>query len=266
MSRDMPKNWYVKAENRVNDNDSDEIIAKKDFYNKICSNRKPYFFMYNYSNLRTEYNKYVRESSMSSSILFGKSIEELLKSAELSEKEADFIENFYKYAPLDCSPGTINRICWAIEDEFSEKHSIYCPNFDYTMLKSGVQYDKKDFNDVKKIYFEYSKMLKDIAESTEKGECEMVSSALTLDTFKEMCQILCLDEEVLCDIVLDLCYTNNKSKQFAWDVCGETIIKNLLKKNNNRFKAPMADMDGEFIFKGEKFAMKDVFIGGNEDE
>lgn len=266
VSRDMPKNWYVKAANRVKDDDSDEIIAKKEFYNKICSNRKPYFFMYNYSNLRTEYNKYARESDMSASILFGKNTSELMKSAELSEEEANFIENFYKYAPLDCSPGTINRICWAIEDEFSEKNNISCPDFDYTMLKSGTQYDKKDFNNVKKIYLEYSKTLKDIAESTEKGECDASSAVLALDTFKEMCSSLCLDDLVLCDIVLDLCYTNSRSKQFAWDVCGDTIIKNLLQKYDNKFKVPIANVDGEFVFKGEKFTMQDVSIGGAENE
>ena len=262
----MPKTWYVKAANRVNNGDSDEIIAKKEFYNRICSNRKPYFFMYNYSSLKTEYNKYVRESDMSSSILFGKNTSELMKSDSLTQEEADYLENFYKYAPLDCSPGTINRICWAIEDEFGDKSNICCPDFDYSILKSNVAYDTKDYAEVKKIYVEYSKTLKDIAESTEKGECEQSSAILALENFKEMCASLCLDEYVLCDIVLDLCYTNNRSKQFAWDVCGDTIIKNLLNKNGWTYKVPMQDLSGDFEFKGENFTMNSVFVGGEGNE
>ena len=43
-ARDMPKTWYVKAANRIKDGDSLEVIEKKNFYNSICSNKKPYFF------------------------------------------------------------------------------------------------------------------------------------------------------------------------------------------------------------------------------
>ena len=41
--------------------------------------------------------------------------------------------------------------------------------------------------------------------------------------------------EVLSNIVIDLCYTSNKNKTFAWDVAGEQIFNNILK--NNDYKA-----------------------------
>lgn len=266
ISRDMPKTWYVKAANRINQDDSDEIIAKKEFYNRICSNKKPYFFMYNYTNLKTEYDKYVKESDITSSIFFGKTTSELAKSAELTDQEVDFLENFYKYAPLDCSPSTVNRICWAIEDIFSEKNSIYSTDFDYSILKTGASYEQKDFNNVKKIYEEYSRSLRDIAESTEKGECDSESAFLALNSFKDACNSLCLGDDVLCNIVLDMCYTNSKSKQFAWDVCGDKIVANLLKKNNGIIQIPVECDDGTFVFKGDRFSMKEVVLGGDNDE
>ena len=33
------------------------------------------------------------------------------------------------------------------------------------------------------------------------------------------CVEICPNEDELCNIVLDICYTTNNSKQFAWDVC-----------------------------------------------
>ena len=48
-------------------------------------------------------------------------------------------------------------------------------------------------------------------------------------TFENECAKLCQDKDALCDIVLDICYKSNNSKQFAWDLCGEVFIKNLLK-------------------------------------
>lgn len=266
VSRDMPKTWYVKAANHINPDDSDEIIAKKEFYNRICSNKKPYFFMYNYTNLKTEYDKYVKESDVASSILFGKTTSELVKSEELTDNESNFIENFYKYAPLDCSPSTVNRICWAIEEIFSDRNNISSANFDYTMLKTQAVYEQKDFNGVKKIYDEYSKTLKSIAENTEKGECDSDSAFLALNVFKETCDALCLEDDVLCNIVLDMCYTNNKSKQFAWDVCGDIIVRNLLKNNNGSIQIPVASIDGTFVFKGDMFAMQEIVVGGAECE
>ena len=262
----MPKTWYVKSANRINSDDSDENIAKKEFYNRICSHKKPYFFMYNYTNLKTEYDKYVKEADTAASILFGKNTSELMNSEELTEKEADFIENFYKYAPLDCSPSTINRICWAIEDTFGDKNNMHFTNFDYSILKTDVKYEQKDFYAVKKIYSDYTKALRDIAECSEKGDSDTDSAFLALESFKEACDALCLDEKALCNIVLDLCYTTNKSKQFAWDICGETIVNNLISKSDNVIQFPERRDDGDFEFKGDRFSMKKLFIGGADHE
>ena len=115
-------------------------------------------------------------------------------------------------------------------------------------------------------YVTYPCTLRDIAESSEKGDCESDSAFLALESFKESCDALCLDEKVLCNIVLDLCYTTNKSKQFAWDMCGETIVSNLVAKHNNSMQFPVLCVDGDFEFKGERFSMKEVCIGGAENE
>ena len=53
------------------------------------------------------------------------------------------------------------------------------------------------------------------------------------------CFKICNNEEQLCNIVLDLCYQKNTSKQFAWDVCGDLIIQRLLQKNNYIINYPV---------------------------
>ena len=157
----MPKTWYVKAANRINPDDSAEIIAKKEFYNRICSNKKPYFFMYNYSNLKTEYDNYMNSKDTDAYLKFGKSLEELKNAPILTENEQDFMEIFYKFVPLDTSPSTINRICWAIEDEFDGNKPLKFVDFDHSVLKYGVEYSKKDYNSVFKIYKEFNNIMKD---------------------------------------------------------------------------------------------------------
>lgn len=262
IARDMPKTWYVKSFNRIKEDDSDEIIAKKEFYNRICSNKKPYFFMYNYTNLKTEYKNYESEADFVTTVKFGKHINELLNSEDLTQEEAEYVKFFYKYAPLDCSPGTINRICWQLEKIFDNQDEIKDNFFDYSILKSGIQYSKQNYNQVKYIYEEYKKTTKRIAQELNEGEEFSTCMQNAVDAFKEQCEALCIPNKELCDIVLDICYLSNNSKQFAWDICGDIIVENLLEKNNNEFFFPIKDESGDIEFRGDKFLMKRVMTEG----
>lgn len=51
-----------------------------------------------------------------------------------------------------------------------------------------------------------------------------------LDQFRRESAALCPNEAELCDILIDLCYCDNRSKQFVWDLCGHVILRNLLQK------------------------------------
>ena len=53
-----------------------------------------------------------------------------------------------------------------------------------------------------------------------------------------------------------LTLTSSKSKQFAWDICGEVMIDNLLEKNDHTINYPVrVETNGEFEFGGEQFVM-----------
>ena len=110
-------------------------------------------------------------------------------------------------------------------------------NFDYTILKSGNDYDYKLFLEVLKVYHEYTakKMKICIEKNSYKIFNRDFSENLDLitDEFKEKCERICPNEVELCDIALDICYSNKNSKAFAWELFGEQIIKNLLDKNKN---------------------------------
>ena len=44
-------------------------------------------------------------------------------------------------------------------------------------------------------------------------------------------------------------------QQFAWDVCGDVIIENLLEKNNYVISYPTQDESGDVEFNGFRFSM-----------
>ena len=69
------------------------------------------------------------------------------------------------------------------------------------------------------------------------------------------------------DIVLDICYQHENGKQFAWDICGDVIIKNLLKKNDNIIFFPeVVSGSGEFEYCGRQFEMRKKILGVIDDE
>ena len=85
-----------------------------------------------------------------------------------------------------------------------------------------------------------------------------------VEKFRVKSEGLCSNQDELCNIVLDLCYTNNESKQFAWDICGDTIIENLLINNDYMIEVPELSNDGEIEFGGLKFNMKKSQINKEE--
>ena len=76
--------------------------------------------------------------------------------------------------------------------------------------------------------------------------------------------VLNIDNEDLVNIVIDLCYNSNNSKQFAWDIAGNEILLNLLKKNNHEVSIPILDdCNGDIEFNGHKFRVDRVKVGDN---
>ena len=66
--------------------------------------------------------------------------------------------------------------------------------------------------------------------------------------------------------MLDLCYTTNKSKTFAWEMCGATIIDNLLKQNGYQIHYLEADDNGDVEYQGRKFSRRTLSLNEEEDE
>jgi hypothetical protein len=79
---------------------------------------------------------------------------------------------------------------------------------------------------------------------------------LLIKNFKEKCFEICSDENELCNILIDICYKSNRTKQFAWDLCWKQIVGNLLVKNHFIVNYPELDGRGNIDFGGYTFTMK----------
>lgn len=135
--------------------------------------------------------------------------------------------------------------------------------FDYEILKSNVGYSMANYDEVKKIFQKYRcKTDRTIKEEYRKNDSDQMmemNHEFRVSIAKYECEKICPNGDELCDILCDLCYTAEHSKQFAWDICGETMLKNLMDRKNNEIQYPKrVESGGEFIFSGDEYVMKSI--------
>lgn len=271
-AKEMPKEWYNYKENKVKIDENGEIIddeetlKKKEFNIKLMVNKKPYFFIYNYDNLRVKYNAFIKGVKNNSLIRFGKPLKDIIDNP-ITKDEQIFVKSIKYKNPVFEYPSTMNKICWSIEKEFKDiKLKINNDDkFSVNIYKTKKRYSKDLYNDILELYEQYRRCqkynlnYKNISmDNTYIGEDSMdynSNKALFVNTFKTEAEKICPNQEDLCNIVIDIAYSNKNSRQFAWDICGNQIIKNLLSKNNNTFNYPVKDNNGDISWNGEKYSM-----------
>lgn len=267
VARPVPKEWLNSRMFKIEDDDDEEIIREKQINANIAAEIKPWFFIYRYSQLKTELDKYMKSVKSNCKIRFGKSLDSLYASTHRTEEEEVFIYNYEKYLPVSRAPGTMNRICWKIEEAFPTMDVLPNVEFDSSILKSDLQYSQEEYNAIKNLYDEYNNNMQLFLKrkkQNELGDDEAGFDVIHLkDIFVEECSKVCPNDEILANIVVDLCYTSNKNKTFAWDVAGEQIFNNVLKNNDNIIRYPVKDENGDIEFGGNKFSLYTQQIGGD---
>ena len=270
IAKPMPKEWYNGDVCKIKENDNEKIKKEKEFNSKIVANKKPYFMCYIYPDSMRRHKEYINNTNCKALMEFRLSVDDLINKPNKTKKEKTFLDYYYSRMPLGIEPCLLNRICWRIEKEFDgflSKGIIY-DKFDYGILKSDVEYSKSRFQTVKQLYDDYMKELNNYHTLVSNTKIEQEEATTTRMEFKNRfkieCSFACPNEKELCNIILDICYRNKNTKQFAWDICGETIIDNLLEKNRNTIIYPVKDDNGDIEFGGYKFQMCKKEYGDDE--
>lgn len=265
IAKPMPTYWYSRK-GHPEDMEESEI----EFNRSISAGKKPYFMIYIYDDLKREYNTYMDNVNRSCLRQFRKTVEEL-ESVDfecLPEDEKTFYLNYKKYLPVGVGSCILNRICRKIEerlDRYYSKHTEL-PDFDYEIMKSGCEYSKSQYWAIYDILKKYLQKCKDFKiarwNSSDRSDAEdeiMYRRIAIKEEFVRQCYEVSSNEKQLCDILLDVCYTRECSKQLCWDIAGKQIIKNLIEKNGGWYEFPVLDSEGDITFDGKRFSMRKIF-------
>ncbi len=255
----MPRTWHDRhAVNKIEDDDT------KSLYRSIVADKKPYFMRYIYPALMKQYNNYIKNTERNALREFQMTVSEMkrLPYEELTDRQKEFLRYYDLRIPVGVSDCVMNKICRRFENEFDcfiKKHSTL-NTFDYQFMKSDVEYSYAQYKEIKKIYNGYNQRLRSytIYANQERIDAGDLNSEISImnDEFKRDCNIVCPNKEVLCGIILDICYTKNSTKRFAWSMCGAEIIQNLLAKNDYTINFPTLDKDGDIEYCSNKYSLK----------
>ncbi len=217
-----------------------------------------------------KYKTYIKKVNKNCIIRFGITLDQMIGKMDKTEEEQQFVDSYYFKMPVNKYPSLMNKICFRIEEEMDGILKRYKGEFDYSLLKSEpVEYSKSNYDKIRTLYKKYKRETRKYFEEPndeerEDGFTKSDIRKIFVQRFKQQAETLCSNKDELCNIVLDLCYTNNESKQFAWDVCGETIINNLLIKQNYKIQYPEQDDNGDIEYSGMTFSMKEIYINKEE--
>ena len=269
VARPVPNEWLNPRMFKIEDTDDEVTIRDKQINANIAAEIKPWFFIYRYSQLKSELDKYVKSVKSNCKIRFGKNLDALYASEDKSEEEEAFIYNYEKYMPVSRAPGTMNRICWRIEDEFQTTDVLPNVEFDYSILKSDAVYTQEEYDAIKQLYDEYNKNMQLFLKKRQKNDSfkeERNSFTIMLtEAFSDACSKVSPDKEILTNILIDVCYNSNTNKTFAWGIAGDQIFNNVLKNSGNVIQYPIKDECGDIKFCGNKFSLYTQQIGGDLD-
>ena len=261
IAKPMPREWHDRRSvNQIEDPD------RRRFYQEIVADKKPYFMRIIYPALMKQYNTYIKNTNKNALREFQMTVDELLSIPEerQTERQSDFLRYYRKRMPVGMNDCVMNKICRRFEREFDGylgRHNS-ATEFDYTIMKSGAEYTRSQYNAILKLYEDYNKRLRSyvvFANYERVDEYDTFSRMSEMRSeFEQECAKVCPSREALCDIVLDICYTKSSTKRFAWEMCGDEIIKNLLRRNDGEISYPTINPNGEIEYGGERFSLQKV--------
>lgn len=267
IAKPMPRNWHDRfAVSQIQDPKTQQL------YRDIAADRKPYFMRYIYPALMKQYHTYIKNTERSALREFGLTVRELqaLPYRDLTERQKEFLSYYERFMPVGTGNCVMNQICRIFERCFDGYPSKYrSADYDYSYLKCGADYTRRQFTAVKRLYEEYQRQIHSFMNRAKTELLDTMDTRGSLDQLREEyrrdCLEVCSDARVLCDILVDLCYHRNASRGFVWSMCGDVILEHLLEQNGGVIRIPVADPDGDITYGGDRFRVVDVRYGSAEE-
>ena len=270
-TKPFPKHWGNYQ--RQSEEDTDEVKQKKEFFNSILVEKKPYFFKYLYKDSRVAYNKFLREEESYRQI-YGIDLSSIQHKDEskLTEKEKYYLASMNYRNPLIESDCEMNRICRYLESvDFDIKHPKEHHEDIYNLyMCDGIEKNINTYNSVKRSVKSFFQSLReDISMSDYLTSLKYVPDEEhkiinKYDLFKDTMTDLCSNINELVNYLVEIFYVDMRScnKDILWKTFGKTMFTNVYNKSSKKVFIPQIEDDGEYTYLFDKYNVLEVDLVG----
>lgn len=267
-----PKEWSRKQ--RFNDDMTEEERKNISFNNKICCDKKAYFFGYIYPKLLSEYRSHRRNYQKMSKLVYGLDLQSLIKKDNKNSEEKIFVRDYFRHIPLLQNDCTMNVLCDYVEKvEIENRWAKPSGSFNYHKMQSSesIVFDNDLYSKVFEVISNYKKSYNYIITNRSKSieEDDMGVFENDIDSYNSELSMLLEDTENellsihnnisdITDCLVDVYYTkfSNQPKPLLWGEFGKVIVNNL-RKNSNKAIFPIESQNGE-EYLGKHYSIKEV--------
>lgn len=265
---------------RTNPEDDMETRIKKDFYNRILADKKPYFFKYKYKALNKELNEYDKKHDELAQLHYSKSLKEIKAQDPhtLTPEEQTFLYYYEKFLPVVDSDCVMNKICKYIENiDFHIKQKVRSNSeFNYKSLQSeSFTINKKLYEKIKaemeSTLKQWEELSKNKTSKVEKSLTGKTQSKFDKDvewsSLKSRLEEITSNEEALANHLIYFFYEEHPSlsKATLWGLVGRQIYENI-KSKVREYDFPVKDEYGNIEFLYEKYQVQHLYVSDDEEE
>lgn len=277
-----PPHWIKRQ--TINEDDSEEIKNHKGFLNEICGDRKPYFFIYRYPQLKADYDAYIAKKEQMSMFLFGKNLVELIlgkknedinihqinflilegeSNIKRTDEEDKFVREFFNYLPVIDYNSPMNKICRFMEKELSiigHLKTGNTPDYVLDLLRTSIDITDEEIEIMDaycKRFFKAKKEFKINGNCKNIAENEKENEVATFDQYKRLLKEEIVEyfvsSEKIANIAVEYAYVRNKrnSKSFIWELFGRYLVDNIItntKKAGEKSSVILSEKDGDINY------------------
>ena len=265
---------------RTNPEDDMETRIKKDFYNRILADKKPYFFKYKYKALNKELNEYDKKHDELAQLHYSKSLKEIKAQDPhtLTPEEQTFLYYYEKFLPVVDSDCVMNKICKYIENiDFHIKQKVRSNSeFNYKSLQSeSFTINKKLYEKIKaemeSTLKQWEELSKNKTSKVEKSLTGKTQSKFDKDvewsSLKSRLEEITSNEEALANHLIYFFYEEHPSlsKATLWGLVGRQIYENI-KSKVREYDFPVKDEHGNIEFLYERYQVQHLYVSEDEEE
>lgn len=261
-ARQVPKHWKdLEACSELQCTNEE-----REFNKRICANKKPYFFQYNYPEIKRDCKKEEEKKTIRCWLEQLMSPQDF-KAKENKTPEEELYLKELEEVPVSKAESIMNKICWYLEKE-TKKIKLESKNcqFDNSILMSDTQVSPKTkkevidtFNTLKKEYIKINSQY-----TKEDKENKLKLRVAFMENLKAELEETCSNIDMIVNTLVEHCYKKNDSNiSLIYELYGNTLINNLLKNSNyeiNTFRACEENEEPTFTFLHNNYICETVTI------